>query len=52
MEATFFKYAFILLIGLAVLGITAMGITVIVLGLKTAWVWLRPHGKTANTKHV
>lgn len=48
MEATFFKLAFFFLIGFAVLGILGMGITVIVLGLKIAWRWLKPCVRTAK----
>ncbi len=49
MEATFFKFAFILLMGLAMLGLLTMATTVIVLGLKVVWLWLTTHGRTAKT---
>jgi len=52
MELTFFKYAFIVLMVIAMLGVTAMASTVIVLGLKIAWFWLRRHARTARTGHA
>ena len=51
MEATFFKFAFFFLIAFAMLGILAMGITVIVLGLKSTWLWLRPYVRIAKAGH-
>jgi len=49
MEAAFFKFAFIILMGLAMLGLLTMATTVIVLGLKVVWLWLRTRVRTANT---
>ena len=48
MQTTFFKYAFIALMGIAMLGVTATATTVMVLGLKIIWSWLRANGKTAK----
>jgi len=52
MEASFFKFAFIVLMGLAMLGILAMATTVIVIGLKLVWLWLTTHVRTARTGHL
>ncbi|MBZ5570943.1 MAG: hypothetical protein LAO09_03580 [Acidobacteriia bacterium] len=52
MEATFFKFTFIVLMGLAMLGILAMATTVIVLGLKIVWLWLTTYVRTAKTGHT
>lgn len=52
MEASFFKFAFVILMGLAMLGILAMATTVIVLGLKVVWLWLLTHVRTAKTGHA
>ena len=49
MEASFFKYAFIILMGLAMLGSLAMAITVVVLGLKTVWLWFTTQRRFAKT---
>jgi len=49
MEASFFKFAFIILMGLATLGLLTMATTVIVLGLKVVWLWLTTYVRTANT---
>jgi hypothetical protein len=48
MEATIFKFAFFLLIGLAVLGLLATTITVLVLEVKVLWLWLRTRVRTAK----
>lgn len=49
MEALFFKFAFICLMGLAMLGLLAMATIVIVVGLKTVWLLLTTHVRTAKT---
>jgi len=46
MEAAFFKFAFIILMGLAMLGLLTMATTVIVLGLKVVWLWLTTRVRT------
>ena len=51
MEAAFFKFAFIILMGLAMLGLLIMATTVIVLGLKVVWLWLTTHGRTHVAGH-
>jgi len=51
MEATFFKLVFFCLIGFALLVILGTAITAIVLGLKMAWHWLKPHVRSAKGKH-
>jgi len=52
MEATFYKIAFLVLMGLAMLGILAMATTVVVLGLKVVWLWLTTRVRTAKTRHA
>ena len=52
MEASFFKFTLIVLMGIAMLGILAMGTTVFVPGLKVAWLWLTTHVTTAKTGHT
>ena len=49
MEASFFKFAFITLMGLAMLGLFALATAVIVVGLKVIWLWLTTHLRTAKT---
>jgi len=49
MEASFFKFAFIILMGLAMLGLLTMATAVIVLGLRVVWLWLTTHLRTAKT---
>ena len=46
MEASFFKFAFITLMGLAMLGVLTMATTVTVLGLKVVWLWLTTRVRT------
>jgi hypothetical protein len=52
MEASIFKFAFFLLIGLAILALLAMGTTVIVLGVKVVWSWLRAHVRPGMARHA
>ena len=52
MEATFFKFAFFLLMGLAILGLLTMATVAIVFWLRIAWLWLRTHVRTAEPGHV
>jgi len=52
MEASFFKYAFLILVGLAMLGLLAMGTTVVVIGVKVGWMWLTNRLKAPRAKHV
>ena len=49
MEASFFKFAFIVIMGLAMLGLLAMATTVIVIGLKFVCLWLTTRARTAKT---
>jgi hypothetical protein len=49
MEASFFKFTFIVLMGLAMLGTLAMATTVIVVGLKAVWLWLTTRARTVKT---
>ncbi len=52
MEATFFKIAFFVLIGLVILGLLAATILVAVLEVKAVWLWLRTRVRTAKARHV
>jgi len=52
MEVTLFKYAFIILMAIAMLGVTAMATAMIVLGLRIVWLWFRVHVRTAKTGHA
>ena len=52
MEATFFKFAFFVLIGLAMLGLLTMATVAIVFWLRILWIWLRAYGRTAKPGHV
>jgi len=52
MEASIFKVAFFVVVGFALLGLSAIAATVIVLGLKVAWLWLRAHLGSARTHHA
>jgi hypothetical protein len=52
MEASIFKFAFFLLVGLAIFGLLAMATTAVVLGLKVVWLWLRAHARTAKARHA
>jgi hypothetical protein len=52
METSLFKFAFFLLMGLAILALSGMAITVIVLGLKVVWLWLTAHTKTARMRRA
>jgi hypothetical protein len=45
MAAAFFRFAFFFLIAFAMLGVLTMGITVIVLGLKAAWLLTKTTGE-------
>ena len=49
MEASFFKFAFIVIMGLAMLGLLVMATTVLVVGLKLAWLWLTTRARAAKT---
>ena len=51
MEATFFKYAFLVLMGLAMLGLLTMATVAIVFWLRIAWVWVT-HMRSARPGHV
>jgi len=48
-EATIFKFAFFVLIGLAILGLLTMAAVAIVFWLRVVWLWLREHVRTAKT---
>jgi len=52
MEATFFKFAFFILIGLAVLGLLTMATVALVFWLRVVWLWLRAHVRTAKAGHA
>jgi len=52
MEASFFKFAFFVLIGLALLGLSTMATVAIVFWIRVVWLWLRAHVKTAKTGHA
>jgi len=48
MEASIYKFAFLVLIGLALLGLLTMATVAIVFWLKVVWLWLRVHLRTAK----
>jgi len=52
MEATIFKYAFFILIGLAILGALTMATVAIVFWLRVVWLWLRTHVRSAKVGHA
>jgi hypothetical protein len=52
MEASIFKFAFFVLMGLAILALLAMATGVIVLGIKVVWLWLKAHVRTAKVGHA
>jgi len=52
MEATIFKFAFLILIGLAILGLSIMATVAVVFWLRVTWVWLRAHVRTAKHGRV
>jgi predicted RND superfamily exporter protein len=52
MEATIFKFAFFVLIGLAILSLSTMVVTFIVILIRAAWLSFKAHTRTAETEHV
>jgi len=52
MEATFFKFAFFILIGLALLGLLTMATVAIVFWLTVVRSWLRTRLRTAKARHA
>lgn len=52
MEGTFYKFAFFVLIGLAMLGLLTMATVAIVFWLRILWLWLAAHVRTAKPGHV
>lgn len=52
MEAEFFKFAFFVLMGLAILGLLAIITMFTVVGLKLLWSWLPIHPRIAKPGHV
>lgn len=52
MEATFFKFAFFVLMALAILGLLTMATVAIVFWLRIVCLWLRAHVRTAKPEHV
>ena len=52
MELAFFKFAFFVLMGLAILGLLAIITMFTVVGLKLLWSWLPIHIRIAKTGHV
>jgi hypothetical protein len=52
MEATFVKFAFFVLMALAILGLLTMATVAIVFWLRIVWLWLRTHVRTAKPEHV
>lgn len=52
MEATIFKFAFFVLIGLAILGLLTMATVAIVFWLRVACLWVKTHARSAKTRHV
>jgi len=52
MEATFFKFAFFILIGLALLGLLTMATIAIGFWLTVVWSWLRKRLRTAKARHA
>jgi len=52
MEATFFKFAFFILIGLALLGLLTMATVAIGFWLTVVWSWLRTRLRTAKERHA
>jgi hypothetical protein len=52
MELAFFKFAFFVLMGLAILGLLAIITMFTVLGLKVLWSSLPIHTRIAKTGHV
>ena len=52
MEATFLKYAFFVLMGLATLSLLAIVTMFTVVGLKVLWSWLRGHARIAKATHA
>lgn len=49
MEATIFKFAFFVLIGLAILGLLTMATVAIVFWLRVAWLWFRTRVRPAKS---
>jgi hypothetical protein len=52
MQAIFFKFAFFVLIGLAILGLLTMATVAIVFWLRVVWLWLRAHVRTTKAEHA
>jgi hypothetical protein len=52
MEATFFRFAFLILIGLAILGLLTMATVAIVYWVGVICLWFRTHVRTAKARHV
>ena len=48
METTFFKNAFLALMGIAILGLLALATAAAVFWVKVVWLWLRPHLRTTK----
>ena len=48
MEVTIFKFAFFVLIGLALLGLLTMATVAIVFWLRVMWLWFRTHVRPAK----
>ena len=52
MEATIFKFAFFILMGLAILGLLTMATVAIVFWLRVVWLWLKAHARSAKVRHA
>ena len=52
MEAAFFKVAFFVLMGLAILSLLAIVTMFTVVALKVLWPWLRVHARVAKARHA
>jgi hypothetical protein len=52
MEAAIFKFAFFVLIGLAILGLLIMATVAVVFWLRVTWLWLRQRVRTGKAKHA
>ena len=52
MEVTFFKFAFFVFVGLAILGLLTMATVAAVFWLRIAWLWLRANLRTAKSGNV
>jgi len=52
MEAIFFKFAFFILIGLALLGLLTMATVAIVFWLSVVWSWLSTRLRSAKARHA